>query len=277
MTYASCIVGYGDLVPTTDAGKVFTIFFILSCVAFMAKTISDIAKYPVVRRNARSEFHFIKQFSGKLSKEQLVSIFDSKFFDIYPRMRRVNDVLHKAEFSLLALHMMNKINTKDLLVVSRLFDSMDALKEGLLTKETMDLEVAAAKTDAEILEEQRASETHRGSLANPGALLTKMISGASRDDYEAEPLQSHHRGSINSAASPFHSASLGSTPNQPSNVHSRSSSTLYSTSLSHSPLLNQPLITDTIDNLLSDGWKSAPSHPRQSGNSLNYNNSMDKL
>ena len=100
----------------------------------MAKTISDIAKFPVLRRMRRSEFKFVSQFARKLSKEQLQSIFGSTFFNLYPRMRKHPDVLYKSEFALLALHMLNKINSKDLLLVSQLFDTMDQRVEGLLTK-----------------------------------------------------------------------------------------------------------------------------------------------
>jgi hypothetical protein len=297
-------VGYGDLVPTTDAGKIFTIFFILSCVAFMGKTIADIAKYPVLRRNRRSEFHFIKQFSRKLSKEQLVSIFESKFFNIYPRMRRTKDVLYKAEFSLLALHLMNKINTKDLLVVSRLFDSMDALEEGLLTQETMQLEIEAAKTDAQIQEEDRASlQAERASLyggQGPVARVVRMISGASKAETEGEPLDNPYirRSNINTTIRSSATLNPGSASSQardsqtgtynPPALSGKESGSVNTApvltsspnqrgSLSQNPLLNQPMMSDTIDSMLSDSWKSAPSNPRNSGRASNPNVSVDKL
>ena len=37
-------MGYGDVVPVTQAGKVFTILYILFGCAYMAKVVSDIIK-----------------------------------------------------------------------------------------------------------------------------------------------------------------------------------------------------------------------------------------
>lgn len=131
-------VGYGDYVPQTNAGKVFTIFYVLAGVAFMAKTLVEVVKFPMLYRARRNELKVLNQFGVNLSKEHLEDIFNSHFFDLFPNMRRQKHELTKAEFSLLVLHIMNKVESKDLLIASRLFDSMDENNQGFLTQTEID-------------------------------------------------------------------------------------------------------------------------------------------
>jgi len=53
VTITTC--GYGDVVPTTDGGKVFAIFYILIGTILMANTISDVADLPLAARRKRME------------------------------------------------------------------------------------------------------------------------------------------------------------------------------------------------------------------------------
>jgi voltage-gated potassium channel len=49
-------VGFGDLHPTTDAAKLFTVFYILSGLGILAAFVSELTKYrtsPVVRLRSR--------------------------------------------------------------------------------------------------------------------------------------------------------------------------------------------------------------------------------
>lgn len=43
-------VGYGDITPQTDAGKIFTIFYILFGVAIIASSLSYLLKSSVMKR-----------------------------------------------------------------------------------------------------------------------------------------------------------------------------------------------------------------------------------
>lgn len=43
-------VGYGDIVPKTDAGKVFTIFYVLLGVGIIASGLSALVRYSAVKR-----------------------------------------------------------------------------------------------------------------------------------------------------------------------------------------------------------------------------------
>ena len=52
-------VGYGDLHPTTDAGKIFTVIYILSGLGIIAAFVTELAKHrtvgrgPAARRRSR--------------------------------------------------------------------------------------------------------------------------------------------------------------------------------------------------------------------------------
>lgn len=48
-------IGYGDVVPTTDAGKIFTIFFIIFGLALFSSLIATIVARSKARRERRQE------------------------------------------------------------------------------------------------------------------------------------------------------------------------------------------------------------------------------
>lgn len=48
-------VGYGDIVPTTDGGKIFTSFYILIGIGIIAAFASALMKRAVIRREYRSQ------------------------------------------------------------------------------------------------------------------------------------------------------------------------------------------------------------------------------
>jgi hypothetical protein len=48
-------VGYGDITPTTDIGKVFTIFFVLAGVGVLVLFVSEVARQTITRTEQRVE------------------------------------------------------------------------------------------------------------------------------------------------------------------------------------------------------------------------------
>ena len=48
-------VGYGDITPTTDLGKVFTIFFVLAGVGVLVVFVSEVARQTINRTEGRVE------------------------------------------------------------------------------------------------------------------------------------------------------------------------------------------------------------------------------
>lgn len=77
----------------------------------------------------QSELKVMMQFGGQLSEDTLRSMLASDFFDRIPNLRQSEESLTKSEFILLLLSMMAKINDKDVLIVSKIFDMLDEQKQ----------------------------------------------------------------------------------------------------------------------------------------------------
>lgn len=61
-------IGYGDLVPITDSGKVFTILFSLMGIGVFLYALSVIAENYFVKKETRAFYKFQSSVSRKISK-----------------------------------------------------------------------------------------------------------------------------------------------------------------------------------------------------------------
>ena len=129
-----CTVGYGDVVPVTDAGKLFMIFYAIFGCVLTARALGEIIRIPVAIREKGIETEVAKQFGTELSVEVLQGILENDFFKLIPNMRANKDCVTKCEFMLLLLEMMGKVEEKDLLLASSIFDNFDILNIGLLSE-----------------------------------------------------------------------------------------------------------------------------------------------
>ena len=59
-----CTVGFGDLSPTTDGGRIFTIFFALIGCTLSVKGFSEVVRFPIVLKLKQNEMNV----SSKLIK-----------------------------------------------------------------------------------------------------------------------------------------------------------------------------------------------------------------
>lgn len=123
-------VGYGDYVPKTVDGKVFTMFYCVFGCAYMAKAVTDFVKFPLLSRLLKHEIKVAKQFSGDLSPEMLEALFNNELYQLVPDLKRNEDEMSKCEFVLLMLQVMNKVEEKDIFLAAKLFDNFDKLKNG---------------------------------------------------------------------------------------------------------------------------------------------------
>ena len=62
-------VGYGDIVPTTHEGKIFTMFYIAIGCYYMGKTLSNIVMTPLAMRALKNDIYVISQFENDLSEK----------------------------------------------------------------------------------------------------------------------------------------------------------------------------------------------------------------
>ena len=157
-------VGYGDIPPTSKAGRIFTILYIIIGCGYLAQAIADIVKFPMMRRARHLEEKVLKQFGGELSEAKLNLIFDCDMYQRNPHLCADPEGMTKMEFILLVLEMMNKVEEKDLLLVSKIFDRLDVNGDGSLNQEDMAMIRAAAKVrdEAQVLHEaQQKAQTER--------------------------------------------------------------------------------------------------------------------
>jgi len=186
-------VGFGDVVPKTTGGRVFAMFFVLGGCGFLAKSVTDFVKYPLLLRERRHEKRLLDQFeSTKLTAAKLHSMFHSDFFDNVPNLRRCETELSKAEFVLLVLQLMGKVREQDILLVASMFDKMDAGATGVLSQDIMTQQLdEAALRDRQllILQQQQQqqqqqwgegdSRGRRGSIID---IISSALSGGSGGD-----------------------------------------------------------------------------------------------
>jgi hypothetical protein len=148
-------VGYGDVTPDTDGGKIFTIFYTMVACALAAKGFRDVVCYPLILRAKDNELLIARQFGDHLSEHTLRKLLSSEFFDRVPRLKRNPKEVQKAEFVLLLLQMMNRVQEKDLLLASSIFDQLDVEGDGVLSEEAQRIQIEKArKRDTDLRKEQ---------------------------------------------------------------------------------------------------------------------------
>ena len=123
-------MGFGDVVPRTNSGKAFTIFYAIVGCALLARGLNDLIRYPLLVKAKQNELKVMMQFGGQLSEETLRQILESDFFERIPNLRQHKHAISKAEFILMVLGMMNKVNDKDIIIVAKVFEMLDNKKEG---------------------------------------------------------------------------------------------------------------------------------------------------
>lgn len=165
-------MGYGDLVPTTSLGRWFTIIYALCGCAFVTKLLTDCIKYPLLARVLRNEQEVAQQFSGDLSPQLLTAIFDSELYRLIPELKRSPDQLDRAEFVLLVLQLMNKVEEKDIFLATKLFDDMNPSHSGVLSLQEMADKLTEAQRREEVAEaERKEQQEERGSIFARSKLL----------------------------------------------------------------------------------------------------------
>jgi hypothetical protein len=162
-----CTVGYGDITPKTDIGKIFTTLFILTGCGFMAKTLSTIVQYPILLRVSKNEMQVLNQFGKHLSRERLEALWSGdSVLTKFHSLRRQNDELSKSEFCLIVLQLMSKIDPKHIAIVSGLFDLLDLNRKGYLDKSTINELMQTLPTEEEVQKmiQQEKLDRIQGSL-----------------------------------------------------------------------------------------------------------------
>lgn len=161
-------VGYGDVVPTTTLTKSITIVYILVGCGFLAKTLSNIVRYPLVLRNYKNEMRVLNQFGKYLSKERILALSEGdEVLKEFKHLQRTPGEVTKSEFCLSVLHLMNRVDRKHVAIVSSVFDLLDTNRQGVLDRNTLDKLQEVAPTEATILEMVEEANWERINKKNP--------------------------------------------------------------------------------------------------------------
>ena len=180
--YWACVtiatVGYGDVVPTTNGGKVFTILYSLVGCTVLAKSLTSLIKYPLLVRSQQAEKRLFDQFFGKdnegVSSQTLKMIKEDDLFAKYPSLRDKAERLTKAEFLLLVLKLMDKLSDKDIILVNQLFDSIDKDGNGYLSTDEIDRSVVKAQAK----ELERRTSVSGSETSEDSRSITQRVGGS---------------------------------------------------------------------------------------------------
>ncbi len=176
--YWSCVtittIGYGDVVPKTNLGKVFTIIYAIFGCTYMAKSLSSVVKYPLLRRERDNELKLLDQFGGETieSVNKLSQLFDQELFQKYPGLKVNPDEINRTEFILLVLYMMDKVNEKDIIVMLKIFDMIDHDKNGSICKLEVELMMRAQLSAIERKEKEKLLSEERSNTSTSGVKQT---------------------------------------------------------------------------------------------------------
>ena len=188
------LVGFGDYVPTTAGGRVFTTLYVLSASTFLARTLLNLVTYPLSVRTRKSEKQFLTQFSEGLTKEQLKGIFQARLFDIVSGLQSKPEELNKAEFTLLLLNMMNKVDLKEVMVAANLFEKLDKSENGVITFDSLSQEIRDAPSQADLEFQRRISKEADidQAISNISSKLSfsRLMSGGTGFDQQQDAIMS---------------------------------------------------------------------------------------
>ena len=89
-------------------------------------------RYPLEARNIRNELKIFQQFGTEIEEESLSAIVNNKFFEQIPGLKSNRHQISRAEFVLLVLNTLGKVEKKDATFALKLFQYLDVNKSGFL-------------------------------------------------------------------------------------------------------------------------------------------------
>ncbi len=129
------IVGYGDVSPQTQVGRLIATFYLPFCVAIMASILGEFSGIYIKRKAERRE----KEFLGRqLTKK-----------DLHEMDTRGDGSVSEVEFLTFMLDAMGKVEKEDMNRIKELYERLDADQSNSLTVD--DLQKKAYRSDSAIM------------------------------------------------------------------------------------------------------------------------------
>lgn len=170
-------VGYGDIFPKTQTGKIFVLFFAPLACAIAMKGFSDLVRYPMLLREKINEAKVMEQFKLGLSERVLTSILSDRTLRSVPHLQKSSHGLEKSEFVLMLLLMMDKVSIHDLMLTSSIFQKLDIMHEGKLSFDVLKEELQKARHREEE-EREAAMRLETSGLGSMSKGFESMLLGA---------------------------------------------------------------------------------------------------
>lgn len=138
----------------------------------------------------------MEQFEASMTADYFNALVHNPMLQQVPLLKRREDELTKAEFMLVVLSMMNKVEDSDLLTASRIFDRYDVKTDGFLSEEVIKLHFSVAQ-------QKEKAETKAGKNRRPSYIHVYNGDGVPGDGAAyatANPLAAERRASHSAAA-----------------------------------------------------------------------------
>eukprot|EP00941_MAST-03F_sp_MAST-3F-sp1_P000080 g80.t1 len=121
---STLLVGYGDLYPTTEKGKIFCMAYLPVCAIVLANFLMDVSSVPVKVRRMQTEKKVLNSFGQQLGADEFAQLTNSGKNPAY---------VTRQEFIFNMLLRLKKVSQHDVDRCARLFDMLDADRNGVLT------------------------------------------------------------------------------------------------------------------------------------------------
>ena len=124
-------VGYGDIHPRTEAGRLFAILFLLPATIATAQAMSAAAAVPMKRHKKNLEMMVIKQYGEDLTIEELENLIQNPFGT--SKIFKDDTTCSRNEFMLKLLVKLDKVSVEMLEELSNEFDRLDNDESGVIS------------------------------------------------------------------------------------------------------------------------------------------------
>ena len=112
-------------------------FYLIFGCYFCATAVSAIAKYPLEKRKLNHEKLTYEQFLMDTSLKIIPLILKDEFFDRKQGLKADTNRITKAEFTLLLLNTLGKLDETDIIFTLKLFQHIDIGNQGYLENEIL--------------------------------------------------------------------------------------------------------------------------------------------
>merc|ERR1711991_606563 len=88
----------------------------------------------------------LQQFAGDLTEDVIKAMVNSEFYKEFENMRTEDGCVHKGEFVVMLLHMINKVSSKDITMAAKVFEGLDIMGKGKISIRELEADMEQGMT-----------------------------------------------------------------------------------------------------------------------------------